>query len=118
MEEKKTIVLDFDGVVHSYISGWKGANHIPDPPVPYVAEAIDTLKEAGYEIVIWSTRCVYLKGRQAIRDWLIQWGITVDSIVSVKPSCICFVDDRAITFNGDWRQTMIDILKFKSYLDK
>ena len=29
---KPILCLDFDGVVHSYTSGWKGADVIPDPP--------------------------------------------------------------------------------------
>lgn len=28
------LCLDFDGVCHSYTSGWKGAAVIPDPAVP------------------------------------------------------------------------------------
>jgi len=31
---KPILCLDFDGVIHSYSSGWKGADVIPDPPVP------------------------------------------------------------------------------------
>lgn len=30
---KPILCLDFDGVIHSYSSGWKGADVIPDPPV-------------------------------------------------------------------------------------
>lgn len=29
---KPILCLDFDGVIHSYASGWKGADVIPDPP--------------------------------------------------------------------------------------
>ena len=32
------LCLDFDGVLHSYTSGWLGADVIPDPPVPGYAQ--------------------------------------------------------------------------------
>ena len=37
---KKTVVFDFDGVIHSYTSGWKGESVITDPPVPRIKEAM------------------------------------------------------------------------------
>jgi hypothetical protein len=37
---KPILVYDFDGVIHSYKSGWKGATVIPDPPVPGALEHI------------------------------------------------------------------------------
>ena len=37
---KKTVVFDFDGVIHSYTSGWKGETNIPDPPVDGIQEAL------------------------------------------------------------------------------
>jgi hypothetical protein len=36
---RRTVCLDFDGVVHSYRSGWRGATVIPDPPIHGTAEA-------------------------------------------------------------------------------
>ena len=41
------VCLDFDGVIHSYSSGWKGPREIPDPPVPgairWIREFVFTL---------------------------------------------------------------------------
>lgn len=44
---KKTVVFDFDGVIHSYISGWKGIDNIPDEPVKGIKEKIERIREAG-----------------------------------------------------------------------
>lgn len=38
-----TVSFDFDGVIHSYRSGWKGAAVIPDPPVEGIKEVIEQL---------------------------------------------------------------------------
>ena len=37
---KKTILVDFDGVIHSYTSVLKGARVIPDLPVPGAIESV------------------------------------------------------------------------------
>ena len=44
---KKTVVFDFDGVIHSYTSGWQGVCLIPDEPVIGIKEAIESIREAG-----------------------------------------------------------------------
>lgn len=55
MNDKPILCLDFDGVIHSYASGWKGANVIHDPPVP---GAIAFLREAvqSFRVAIFSGR--------------------------------------------------------------
>ena len=60
---KRTVVFDFDGVIHSYTSGWKGQSVIPDPPVPGIKEAIAEIRDAGYEVVVVSTRCASVQGQ-------------------------------------------------------
>ena len=95
-----TIAIDFDGVIHSYTSGWTGIEDIPDPPVPGIREAIDDIRRAGYQVVIYSTRCVRQTGQSAIIKWLDKYGIVVDDIVKEKPPAIVYIDDRAICFDG------------------
>ena len=70
VERKPILCLDFDGVLHSYSSGWKGPRNIPDPPVP---GAIEWLRHALYyfDVQILSSRSHYWFGRAAMRRWLI-----------------------------------------------
>ena len=77
---KQTVVFDFDGVIHSYTSGWKGVGVIPDPPVPGIKEAIDNIRAAGYEVVVVSTRYTSAEGRIALSHYLKQHHIEVDDI--------------------------------------
>ena len=64
-----TLTLDFDGVVHSYASGWKGAAVIPDSPVPgalrFIIEA-----QKHFQVAIFSSRSHQWGGRRAMRKWL------------------------------------------------
>lgn len=72
MSERKPILcLDFDGVVHSYTSGWKGAAEIPDPPVPgaleFIVRALDR-----FEVHIFSSRSNLPGARRAMQEWLLR----------------------------------------------
>lgn len=98
---KQTVVFDFDGVIHSYESGWKGETIIPDPPVLGIKEAISQIREAGYEVVVVSTRTATTAGYGAVNAWLIDNGIEVDRLCAEKPPAIVYIDDRAICFDGN-----------------
>ena len=108
----RTVCLDFDGVIHSYRSGWQGEATIPDPPIHGVREAIEKLRKT-YRVVIHSARGRTAAGREAIRRWLEKHGIEVDEICEQKPPAFVYVDDRAIPFKGDWGQTISDINDFR-----
>jgi hypothetical protein len=112
----RTVCLDFDGVVHSYKSGWKGYSVIPDPPVPGVKEAIDELRKT-YMVKIFSTRCKKAEGIAAIEKYLEKYDIKVSAICESKPSAFIYVDDRGFTFNGDWPAAVAAIKGFKSWLE-
>ena len=56
--KKPILSLDFDGVIHSYTSGWQGPRTIPDAPVP---GALRFLIEAQrrFQVAIFSSRGQY-----------------------------------------------------------
>jgi len=112
-----TICLDFDGVVHSYISGWKGETIISDPPVPGTKRAIEMLR-MDYEVKIHSSRCRIPEGRTAIELWLKKYDIVVDEVCDHKPPAIVYVDDRGVQFNGDWMETIEAIHNFRHWIRK
>lgn len=118
--EGKTLAIDFDGVVHLYSNSWQDGS-IYDKPVPGAKEALIKLKEQGYYILIYSTRCnkeYWEKGDpnrvEQVREYLDYNGIPYHDIhIGAKPKAYLYIDDRGISFKGDWNQTLEDIDNFK-----
>lgn len=117
---KPILCLDFDGVCHSYISGWQGVDIIPDPPVEGLE---DFLKEAMqvFDIHIYSSRSSEHNGRHAMAEWFVQ-NISLEVCHSLrfpitKPSAFITIDDRAITFTGTWPDVQ-ELLTFKPWNKK
>lgn len=110
----KTVVFDFDGVIHSYTSGWQGVDVISDKPVKGIEKALKKIHEAGYEIAIVSTRCSDLAGKNAIVDWVNKYGLAqyIDKIYKEKPPAIVYIDDRAICFDGKPEKLLSKIESF------
>lgn len=118
MSYQPTVVFDFDGVIHSYKSGWKGSGIIPDPVVPGVVDVIDNLRANGYKVVVVSTRCSTPEGKEAVEVYLTENRIAVDGVMAEKPPALCYVDDRAICFDGH-PETLLERVKgFKTWLQK
>lgn len=65
----KKICLDFDGVIHSYNSGWQGTDVIPDKIVPGSLKFIKELKE-HFQVLIFSHRSTQPGGIDAIKRWM------------------------------------------------
>ena len=113
----KTVVFDFDGVIHSYTSGWLGETTIPDPPVPGIRDALKEIHGAGYEVVVVSTRCATTKGKGAIEAWLYNNGLReyIDKVCKEKPPAIAYIDDRAIRFDGHPETLLRKIQNFQPW---
>ena len=96
----KTVAMDFDGVIHSYRSGWQGATIAQDEPTTGIREAIEKLRQ-DYRVVVVSSRCLHKGGRRTIKRYLGKHGIEVDEITGKKVPALAYIDDRAIMFYGD-----------------
>lgn len=111
---KPILSLDFDGVVHSYSSGWKGADVIPDPPVEgAIAFMLGALRH--FDVQIFSSRSNQRGGIAAMKTWLREhagdlcWYETPDGpgledvkFPTEKPAAMIGIDDRVLTFDGTW----------------
>jgi hypothetical protein len=106
---RPTVCLDFDGVIHSYVSGWRGETEAPDPPVPGVGEAIAELRRRC-RVVVLSARCASAAGRRAVAAYLDAHGIAVDEVCTHKPPAAVYVDDLGYRFDGDWAQALPAVL--------
>jgi hypothetical protein len=109
---RRTVCLDFDGVIHLYRSGWCGAEVIPDPPIHGSREAIARLRKR-FRVVVHSARCATDEGHRAVEAWLVKHNIEVDEVCRFKPPASVYVDDRAVPFRGDWDQAISDIHDFR-----
>ena len=119
-DRKPILCLDFDGVIHSYTSPWKGPSHIPDPPVPGTDEF---LREAlhHFTVVIYSSRSISEDGLFAMKCYIAEhFGLGTASRIeyaSEKPAAFLTIDDRAMTFTGTWPDPE-DLLAFKPWNKK
>lgn len=131
MNDRKPILcLDFDGVIHSYSSGWKGADVIPDPPVDGALRFI-CVAIRKFRVCIFSSRSNQNGGTAAMQNWLrenIDWycksnDISTDEVLGQiewpleKPAAMVTIDDRALTFTGEW-PTIDELLAFQPWNKK
>ena len=114
---KPILCLDFDGVIHGYDSGWQGVATIRDMPTEGFFEWL-AVAIPHFQIAIYSARSSHGSGRRAMEAWLHHhyslWlshnpnatPIPIDEITypAEKPPAMVAIDDRAMTFNGDWSE--------------
>ena len=118
---KPTLCLDFDGVIHRYDSGWQGTTNITDRATegffPWLFEAAEY-----FRVVVYSSRSKDPDAILAMQRWLqIEWyrerlRVQTDDpdsplataelpeieFAAEKPAAFLTIDDRALTFTGDW----------------
>lgn len=119
---KPILCLDFDGVLHSYSSGWKGADVIPDAPTPGMAAFLDRAIEF-FDVQIFSSRSHHPGGVDAMKAFIwdalahyfdcpfagdprsLERALAIRDAISYpteKPPAMVTIDDRALCFTGNW----------------
>lgn len=109
MNKLPILCVDFDGVIHSYTSGWQGAEVVSDPPVEGAFEFL-ARAAAHFDVQIYSSRTSQEGGLWAMTRWFKrhQWppgragaleGLTFPRD---KPAAFLSIDDRCVLFEGEW----------------
>ena len=104
MTYRPTVLVDFDGVIHAYTRGWDDGEAY-DPPIEGAKEHLKAIEEAGYDVVIFSTR-----DRDQIRAWLQKWEFESYDVTNEKRPALCMIDDRAIRFSN-WDDALYQLLQ-------
>jgi hypothetical protein len=122
---KRRICIDFDGVIHSYTSGWQDYHIISDPPVNGSFAALSEYCKHYIVCIYSSSRSEMAAGRKAMADWFLQYGWPQDGeglpkgleFLSRKPPGWITIDDRCITFTGKF-PSIEEIDNFKPWYKK
>ena len=119
---KKRIIIDFDGT----ICGFK----FPDcgPPEPGVKEALQEIRDMGYEIVIHSCRTSSIRLDNpdlpdslseffTIQNFMVLHNLPFDVILTNKnhdkPSATFYIDDCGVSYRGSWPDVVNEIKERK-----
>lgn len=115
------VALDFDGVLHSYTSGWTGYTPA-DPPVPGALVFVDTLINAGARPVVLTSRADSPEGLAATERYLAEHGFPALPVTCEKIGAVAYVDDRAVPFRQDagtsWEQVLADVVRLARGSDR
>ena len=99
---KKTISVDFDGVIHEFSKGWMDGS-VYSNPVEGSKKNIELLMDKGYEIVICTSR----QKLNEIKKWLKKNNFPELKVTNKKVPALAYIDDRGIRFTN-WE----DIVKY------
>lgn len=115
----KTVCVDIDGTLVHY-EKWQDENHF-GKLVPGAVEAMKKLKGKGWFIIIYTTRGnkevvkKFLDNNEIVYDCINENPYQPDNAIGGKPLADVYIDDRAITFDGNWWAAVDKIVNFKTW---
>ena len=109
------ICLDFDGVCHKHMQEWVNIATVADGPTDGLGDWIAGASRRA-RITLFSSRFHEGRGRQAISEWWDLWKLPPIEMWMHKPPALVSIDDRALTFTGNWDDFPIEkVLEFKPW---
>lgn len=111
LDKKRTIAIDFDGVIHAYSKGFQGLENAYDCPHSGSIKAITQLFREGYRLIVVSSRPAHV-----IRPWLEKYNLIhfFDEVTNVKRPAAFYIDDHAVEFKKgssfSWPRALARIL--------
>lgn len=131
-----TVAIDFDGVIHLYSNGWLDGS-IYDLPIKGALDTINDFQLNGWSVIIISTRNPYEIRRWFERllidnpdtspplkfkvlpwwsFWVKFWYKTdIVAITQRKLPANVYIDDRALSFDGNWENTFDKAMVFETW---
>ena len=110
--DKNTIAIDFDGVIHKNSKGFHDGT-IYDEPVEDVRKGLECLSK-NYKLIIYSCKAnpnrPKINGKTGVElmwEWLDKHNLKnyIDDISYEKPNAKYYIDDKAILFLN-WEMVM------------
>jgi len=103
-----TLCIDFDGIFNVY-KGYHGPDELFEP-AEGIEEFLRELKKMDEDIVVFTAR-----DKDKVKEWLIHYGLDgyITSISNIKIPAIMYIDDRAVKFNGDFKDALKEVTEFK-----
>ena len=108
------IVFDFDGVIHSYKTGWVREDIIQDEPTEGIQDVINYLKTCGYIICIQSSRAFNERGYNAIVEYCNYFDINYDELTYEKKPALLYIDDNGYRYHN--MNDLMDFLKDNRFI--
>jgi hypothetical protein len=95
------IGVDWDKTIFE-TSGYP--DYAPTTLIPGAKEGLDKIVSMGYKVVVFTARPwsdLYL-----LKYLIKEHKLPVDQIICGKPLFLYMIDDRAITYSGDWSNVL------------
>lgn len=103
MPQRQTLLIDFDGVLHNY-KGWEGELSLHNP-IPNARKALYLLVDK-YRLICFTTRKA-----EIVTAWLKLHGFPEMKVTNIKEPAFLIIDDRALTFKGEWTEELMTQIK-------